>query len=58
MDPVVAPSGFSGGQPGGPSLAISKYNPRTGEYQGQDGRLYKQANLTTKVTSWQDMMPI
>ncbi|WP_396918283.1 MCE family protein [Mycolicibacterium sp.] len=58
MDPVLAPSGFSGGQPGGPSLAISKYNPRTGEYQGQDGRLYKQANLTTKVTSWQDMMPI
>ncbi|MGV0770356.1 MCE family protein [Mycobacterium syngnathidarum] len=54
MDPVVAPAGYSGA---GPSLAISKYNPRTGEYTGQDGKLYKQANLAATAKSWQDMLP-
>ncbi|MDV3127793.1 MCE family protein [Mycobacterium sp. 21AC1] len=58
MDPVTAPAGYSGGGPTGPSLAISKYNPRTGEYSGEDGKLYKQANLTTTAKSWQDMLPI
>lgn len=58
MDPVLAPAGYSGGEPTGPSLAISKYNPRTGEYSGEDGKLYKQANLTTTAKSWQDMLPI
>ncbi|MFN3001793.1 MCE family protein [Mycolicibacterium wolinskyi] len=58
MDPVIAPSGFSGGQPSGPSLAISKYNPRTGQYQGQDGLLYKQTNLIGEANTWQDMLPI
>lgn len=58
MDPATAPAAYSGGGPTGPSLAISKYNPRTGEYSGEDGKLYKQANLTTTAKSWQDMLPV
>ena len=55
MEPGAAPAGYSGGGSTGPSLAISKYNPRNGEYTGQDGKLYRQQTSTAK--SWQELMP-
>lgn len=58
MDPATAPAGYSGAGPTGPSLEISKYNPRTGEYQGQDGKLYRQTSLVSAANSWRDMLPI
>lgn len=42
----------------GPSVAVAKYNPRTGEYMGSDGKLYRQADLATAPTSWRDLMPM
>ncbi|BBZ32570.1 MCE family protein [Mycolicibacterium confluentis] len=53
--PAAAPSAFNGAD--GPSVAVAKYNPRTGEYMGKDGKLYQQADLTKQPTSWEDMMP-
>lgn len=55
--PGVAPSAFHGDAAGGPSVAIRKYNPRTGEYMGTDGQLYRQLNLAAQPTSWRDLMP-
>ncbi len=55
--PGVAPSAFNGGEGHGPSVAIAKYNPRTGEYMGSDGNLYKQTDLVSAPKSWQDLMP-
>jgi virulence factor Mce-like protein len=54
--PTTAPSAFHGGS-SGPSVAIAKYDPRTGQYMGSDGKLYQQANLVTTPKSWQDLMP-
>lgn len=55
--PQAAPSAFNGADKSGPSVAFAKYNPRTGEYMGPDGKLYQQANLVTTPKSWQDLMP-
>ncbi|MGV0745917.1 MCE family protein [Mycolicibacterium sp. XJ870] len=55
--PGVAPSAFNGADVSGPSVAVAKYNPRTGEYMGPDGNLYRQTNLVTTPKSWQDLMP-
>lgn len=55
--PGVAPSAFNGGGGHGPSVAIAKYNPRTGEYMGSDGNLYKQTDLVSTPKTWQDLMP-
>jgi len=55
--PVAAPSAFTGTGAAGPSVAIAKYNPRTGEYLGADGKLYQQADLAAQPKSWQDLMP-
>jgi phospholipid/cholesterol/gamma-HCH transport system substrate-binding protein len=54
--PVAAPSAFNGSSASGPSVAVAKYNPRTGEYMGGDGMLYRQTNLAAAATSWQDLM--
>ncbi len=56
--PHAAPSSF-GDKGSGPSVAIAKYDPRTGGYVGPDGRLYKQSDLaaTTAPKKWQDLLP-
>ena len=44
---------------GGPSVAFAQYNPRTGEYVGSDGKLYKVTNLVAEkplVTTWKDLL--
>src|SRR5690606_38401498 len=55
--PQASPSSFGDKDSGGPSVAVAKYNPRTGEYMGPDGALYQQANLAKTPTSWTDLMP-
>ncbi|MBX7434981.1 MCE family protein [Mycobacterium sp. Y57] len=58
-EPVISPSAFEGGSPSsGPSVAVAKYNPRTGEYVGGDGKVYRQADLAGAPKSWQEMLPI
>jgi hypothetical protein len=53
--PQAAPSGFKG-SPSGPSVMIARYDPRSGQYMGSDGKLYKQTDLVKPATSWQQMM--
>jgi hypothetical protein len=56
----AAPSAFTTGKPGtGPTVAFAQYNPRTGEYVGSDGKVYKVTNLAADApltTSWKDML--
>ena len=57
--PAVAPSSFDTGAPGaGPSVAVVKYDPRTGAYMGPDGHMYAQTDLasTPHQRSWTDLV--
>jgi phospholipid/cholesterol/gamma-HCH transport system substrate-binding protein len=58
--PQAAPSSFGGGtgKPV-PSVAIARYDPRTGRYIGPDGKLYQQSDLATSTApkTWRDMLP-
>ncbi|MBE1546746.1 virulence factor Mce-like protein [Mycobacterium sp. OAS707] len=57
----VAPSGFGAANPDvKPTVAVAQYNPRTGEYVGSDGQLYKVTNLAADTPidkTWKDMLP-
>lgn len=57
--PVVAPSAFSPGKAGGPSVAIATYDPKTGQYATPDGGVYRQTNLVqpSGERSWEDLLP-
>ncbi len=59
--PQAAPSSFDGGSKGtGPTVAIAQYNPRTGEYVGSNGKLYKVTNLAAGEPlekTWKDLLP-
>ncbi|BBZ03484.1 mammalian cell entry protein [Mycolicibacterium chitae] len=55
--PQAAPSAFGSNGSDGPSVAVAKYNPRTGEYMGADGKLYQQADLAQTPKSWTDLLP-
>jgi virulence factor Mce-like protein len=58
--PQAAPSSFGGGatKPQ-PSVAIARYDPRTGSYVGPDGKLYQQSDLAPSKApkTWRDMLP-
>ncbi len=56
--PQAAPSSF-GAKVSGPSVAIARYDPRTGRYIGPDGKLYQQSDLvpSSAPKTWQDMLP-
>ncbi|MEZ0362725.1 MCE family protein [Mycobacterium sp. pUA109] len=56
-DPA-APSAFTGG-PAGPSVAVTKYDPRTGRYVAPDGLVYQQSSLvpTASAKTWTDLLP-
>jgi phospholipid/cholesterol/gamma-HCH transport system substrate-binding protein len=58
VQPQAAPSSF-GAKISGPSVAIARYDPRTGRYVGSDGKLYQQSDLATSKApkTWQDMLP-
>lgn len=55
--PPAAPSGFDR-TGSGPSVALARYNPRTGEYLGYDGKWYRQSDLvaTAAPKSWRDLL--
>jgi hypothetical protein len=56
----VAPSSFGAEKPDGQiTAAVAQYNPRTGEYVGSDGKLYKVTNLakgTPMNKTWKDLL--
>ncbi|NTY63818.1 MlaD family protein [Mycolicibacterium sphagni] len=54
--PQAAPSAFNGGRRQAPALQVAKYDPRTGQYMGGDGTLYRQTNLAKPASTWQDML--
>jgi hypothetical protein len=56
----AAPSAFSGQASGGPSVAITTYDSRTGRYVTPDGQVQQLTNVATGVApkSWKDLMPI
>lgn len=55
--PQTAPNAFDTGG-SAPSFAVGKYNPRTGEYLGTDGKWHRQENLVTAAPqSWKDLLP-
>jgi phospholipid/cholesterol/gamma-HCH transport system substrate-binding protein len=55
--PMAAPSAF-GATGSGPSVAVAKYNPHTGEYLGTDGQWHRQAHVASAPPqSWKDLLP-
>jgi len=59
----AAPSAFSGsdsGAAGGPSVAITTYDPRTGRYVTPDGQVQQLTNTApgAEPKSWKDLLPI
>jgi hypothetical protein len=56
--PQAAPSSFKA-KGSGPSVTITRYDPRTGRYIGPDGKLYEQSDLVPSKApkTWRDMLP-
>jgi hypothetical protein len=56
----AAPSAFSGTDSGGPSVAITTYDPRTGRYVTPDGQVQQLTNVgsSAEPKSWKDLLPI
>ncbi len=56
----AAPSAFNGNATGGPSVAVTHYDPRTGKYLTPDGELQQVQNLAAggSPKSWQDLLPV
>jgi hypothetical protein len=56
--PAAVPSSYGTSGPE-PSFAVAKYNPRTGEYLGTDGKWHRQANLVTAPPQdWKQLLPL
>ena len=57
--PSAAPSSFGTSGAPGPSVAVTKYNPRTGAYVTPDRQVLVQSDLVTQgaAKSWKDMFP-
>jgi len=56
----AAPSAFSSKGSGGPSVAITTYDPRTGRYVTPDGQVQQLTNVAAGAPpkSWKDLLPI
>jgi virulence factor Mce-like protein len=56
----AAPSAFSGKRSGGPSVAVTTYDPRTGRYVTPDGQVQRLTNVgpSAQPKSWKDLLPI
>ncbi len=56
--PAVAPSPYDANAPGGPSVVVTGYDPRTGRYLGTDGLTRTQSDLlpTTEPRGWQHLV--
>ena len=58
--PTLAPSGFHpDNASSGPSVAVTKYDPRTGSFATPDGQVLRQVNLasTAGPKTWQELLP-
>jgi hypothetical protein len=55
----AAPSAFGGGGSAKPSVAVLRYDPRTGKYLTADGQLQQNKNLIAggAPKSWKDLLP-
>jgi hypothetical protein len=38
-------------------VAIATYDRTTGQYATPDGKVYRQADLTTPAETWEDLLP-
>ncbi|MFE7740651.1 MCE family protein [Nocardia sp. NPDC057455] len=55
--PPAAPASAPA-NPAAPSIGIARYDPRTGNYLGPDGRLYQQSDLASSPgRAWTDLLP-
>lgn len=56
----AVPSAFNGNASGGPSVAVTHYDPRTGKYLTPDGQLQQVQNLAAggSPKSWKDLLPV
>ena len=57
--PQAAPSGFAtNASAPGPSVAVTQYDPRTGQFFSPDGQTYRQTNLVNSAApkTWQDLL--
>jgi phospholipid/cholesterol/gamma-HCH transport system substrate-binding protein len=56
----AAPSAFSGKGSGGPSVAVTTYDPRSGRYVAPDGQVQQLTNVVAGAgpKSWKDLLPI
>jgi phospholipid/cholesterol/gamma-HCH transport system substrate-binding protein len=56
--PAAAPSAFTPGESGDPSVAFTNYDPQTGQYAAPDGQVFRQADLVAPAgsQSWQDLL--
>jgi hypothetical protein len=54
--PEVAPSAYHAAN-GDPSVAVTQYNPHTGDYLAPDGKWYRQSDLVGSApTSWKNLL--
>ncbi|MGV0785736.1 MlaD family protein [Mycolicibacterium sp. XJ2] len=53
----VAPSAHRGNASGGPSVAVTHYDPQTGEYMTPDGFLQQETLPSKDPKSWKDLLP-
>ncbi|MGW5377881.1 MCE family protein [Nocardia sp. NPDC003999] len=57
-NPGAPPAAAPAAAPVGPTVGIARHDPRTGNYLGPDGRLYRQSNLASSTgRTWTDMLP-
>ncbi len=56
--PAVAPSSYDANTPGGPSVVVTGYDPRTGQYLGTDGLTRTQNDLLPRTgpPDWQHLV--
>lgn len=56
---AVPSSSTTTGPTSGPSVAVARYDPRTGRYLAGGGQLFQQSDLVAGAApkSWQDMLP-
>ncbi|RDH76304.1 MCE family protein [Mycolicibacterium moriokaense] len=54
---AATPSSFDGtASASGPSVAISHYDPRTGQYAAPDGQVFRQEDMVSAAKTWQDLI--
>lgn len=52
----ATPSSVTTGPADGPSVAIARYDPQTGQYATPDGNVGRQTDLVQSPKSWQELI--